>query len=233
MTARTRPTLSALSAEIAACHACPRLVRCRERAAAAPPRRFAGETYWARGVPGFGDAKARVVLVGLAPAANGANRTGRVFTGDRSGDWLYAALHRAGLANRAASTAAGDGLVLRDAYVACVVRCAPPGNRPTPIERDRCIGFLARELALLRHARAVVALGAFAWDGAIRALHAGRALPRPRPRFGHGAVAAFGDLTVFGCYHVSQRNTFTGKLTAAMLDAVLARATGHATGSSS
>jgi uracil-DNA glycosylase family 4 len=221
--------LRTLSAEVAGCHACPRLVRCRERAAAAPPRRFAGQTYWASGVPGFGDANARVVIVGLAPAANGANRTGRVFTGDRSGDWLYAALHRARLANRATSIAAGDGLVLRDAYVTCVVRCAPPGNRPTPAERDRCVRFLARELALLRHARAIVALGAFAWDGVLRALHADTALPRPRPRFGHGAMASFDRVTVFGCYHVSQRNTFTGVLTAAMLDAVLARATAHAT----
>jgi uracil-DNA glycosylase family 4 len=221
--------LRTLSAAIAACHACPRLVRCRERAALAPPRRFVGQTYWARGVPGFGDANARVVIVGLAPAANGANRTGRVFTGDRSGDWLFAALHRARLANRPTATAADDGLVLRGVYVACVVRCAPPDNRPTPVERDRCIGFLARELVMLRHARAIVALGAFAWDGAIRALHVGRALPRPRPRFGHGAVATFDRVTLFGCYHVSQRNTFTGKLTAAMLDAVIARAAAHAT----
>jgi uracil-DNA glycosylase family 4 len=217
--------LTALADEIAACQRCPRLVRCREAAAAAPPRRFAGQTYWARPVPGFGDPAARLLVVGLAPAAHGGNRTGRVFTGDRSGDWLYAALHRAGFANQAASVARGDGLALAGAYVSCVVRCAPPGNKPAPPERDRCVGYLARELQLLRRVRAIVALGAFAWDGVlIAAGELGHPIPRPRPRFGHGAEARIGPWLVVASYHVSQQNTFTGRLTEPMLDQVLARA---------
>src|SRR5262250_555925 len=159
--------LATLGADITACRRCPRLVHCREHAAEAPPKRFTGEIYWARPVPGFGDPAARLLVVGLAPAAHGGNRTGRVFTGDRSGDWLYAALHRAGFANQAASVAPGDGLALTDAYVSCVVRCAPPGNKPTPRERDRCVGYLARELHLLPRVRAIVALGGFAWDGVL------------------------------------------------------------------
>nr|HEX4315599.1 uracil-DNA glycosylase [Kofleriaceae bacterium] len=216
--------LSVVRDDIVACRACARLVRCRERAGAEPPRRFVGERYWGRAVPGFGDPRARVVVVGLAPAANGANRTGRVFTGDRSGDWLYGALHRAGLASQAASTSARDGMVLHGAYVTCVVRCAPPGNQPTPVERDRCLPFLARELALLRGARAIVALGGFAWDGVLRALAATHELPKPRPRFGHGAEVRLGARVLLGSYHVSQQNTFTGRLTEPMLDAVFARA---------
>ncbi len=217
--------LAALDAKIAACRRCKRLVRCCAAAAAAPPRRFANEAYWAAPVPGFGDPAARLLVVGLAPAAHGGNRTGRVFTGDRSGDWLYGALHRAGYANQAASIRRGDGLALTGAYVSCVVRCAPPGNQPTIHERDRCVGYLARELALLTGVRAIVALGAFAWDGVLRAAaERGHPAVRPRPKFGHGAEAAVGPWRLFGSYHVSQQNTFTGRLTEPMLDAVFARA---------
>ncbi len=217
--------LDALTAEITRCRKCSRLVRCREAAAADPPRRYRGQRYWGRPVPGFGDPDAALLVVGLAPAAHGGNRTGRVFTGDRSGDWLYAALHRAGFANQPTSTAVGDGLALRGAYVSVVVRCAPPGNKPSPAERDRCVGYLARELELLRRVRAVIALGAFAWDGfLIAAATLGHAVPRPRPRFGHEATARVGPWLLVGSYHVSQQNTFTGRLTEPMLDRVFARA---------
>jgi uracil-DNA glycosylase family 4 len=218
-------SLRSLTADITACRRCARLVRCREAAAAAPPKRFAGQAYWARPVPGFGDPKARLLVVGLAPAAHGGNRTGRVFTGDRSGDWLYAALHRAGYANQPQATGRDDGLVLTDAYVACIVRCAPPDNKPTPAERDRCLPYFERELALLRDVRAILALGAFAWDGVLRAAAAlGHAVLRPRPAFAHGATATLGPWSLFGSYHVSQQNTFTGRLTEPMLDAVFAAA---------
>ena len=217
--------LRALAAEIAGCRACPRLVEWREAAAANPPARYRGETYWARPVPGWGDAAARIVLVGLAPAAHGGNRTGRVFTGDRSGDFLFAALHRVGLANQATSTRPGDGLELKGAYLTAAVRCAPPGNAPAPAERDRCAAYLHRELAELQGVRVIVALGAFGWVAALRAIEAvGATSPRPRPRFGHGAEVAVGRLTLLGTFHPSQQNTFTGRLTADMLDAVLARA---------
>ncbi len=207
------------------CRRCPRLVAWRREVAADPPRRYAGERYWARPVPGFGDPAARLVVVGLAPAAHGGNRTGRMFTGDRSGDWLYAALHRAGLATQPTSTAAGDGLELRGAFVTAVNRCAPPANRPTPAERDACLPYLAEELRLLSSARAILALGSYAWDGALRALAAlGHEAPRPRPRFGHEAEARIGPYSLVGCFHPSQQNTFTGKLTAPMLDAAIARA---------
>jgi uracil-DNA glycosylase family 4 len=180
-------------------------------------------------VPGFGDPGATVVVIGLAPAANGGNRTGRVFTGDRSGDWLYAALHRAGLANQPTSEHPGDGLRLIGAWVTAVNRCPPPSNRPTPEERDNCLPYLERELELLRRARVLVALGTYAWDGTLRALGSlGLEVPRPRPRFGHGAELELDlprrRLTMLGCYHPSQQNTFTGKLTEPMTDAVLARA---------
>jgi uracil-DNA glycosylase len=217
--------LEQLAAEIHACRRCPRLVAWREESAAAPPRRFLGEEYWARPVAGFGDPRARLAVVGLAPAAHGANRTGRMFTGDRSGDWLYAALHRAGYANQPESLRRGDGLRLRDAYVTAVVRCAPPANRPSPVERDTCLPYLARELELLEECQTIVALGAFAWDGTLRALRElGVEAPRPRPRFAHGAESRVGEWTLLGCYHPSQQNTFTGKLTEPMLDAVFARA---------
>jgi uracil-DNA glycosylase family 4 len=217
--------LEALNRRIVVCTKCPRLVAWREEAAANPPRRYAGEEYWARPLPGFGDRRARVVLVGLAPAAHGGNRTGRIFTGDRSGDWLFAALHRAGFANQASSVRAGDGLRLRDAYVTAVNRCPPPANRPTPRERDNCLPYLVEELGLLKRARVIVALGSFAWDGALRALRErGVEVPRPKPRFGHGAESRAGDYTLLGCFHPSQQNTFTGKLTEAMLDELFERA---------
>jgi uracil-DNA glycosylase family 4 len=217
--------LAALSAEIVGCRACPRLVAWREDAAANPPARFQGDEYHARPVPGFGDPSARILLLGLAPAKDGGNRTGRVFTGDRSGDFLFAALHRVGLANQPTSIDRDDGLQLDGAYVAAAVRCAPPDNKPLPDERDRCGPYLQRELVLLAELRVIVALGAFAWEAALRTVEpGGGALPRPLPRFGHGAEAAAGPHTILGTYHPSQRNTFTGRLTPAMLDAVLARA---------
>ncbi|MEO8701684.1 MAG: uracil-DNA glycosylase [Kofleriaceae bacterium] len=200
-------------------------MRCREQAAIDPPKRYAGQAYWAKPIPGFGDPAAQLLVLGLAPAAHGGNRTGRVFTGDRSGDWLYAALHRAGFASQPESTGASDGMALANAYVSVVVRCAPPDNKPTPKERDRCIPFLANELSLLPNLRAVLALGGFAWDGFLLAAEErGYAIPKPKPKFGHGATARIGPLTVVGSYHVSQQNTFTGRLTEAMLDAVLSRA---------
>jgi len=214
-----------LAIEIHACRRCPRLVEWREERAADPPRRHRGEDYWAQPLDGFGDPDARVAIVGLAPAAHGANRTGRMFTGDRSGEWLYAALHRAGFANQPHSERRGDELRLGDAYVTAVVRCAPPANKPTPAERDNCLPYLERELQLLERCRTIVALGAFAWDGALRAIAAlGDELPRPRPKFGHGAETAAGRWTMLGCYHPSQQNTFTGRLTEPMFDAVLTRA---------
>ncbi len=219
------PDLPALAAEIHACRLCPRLVEWREAKAADPPRRYRGQDYWARPLDGFGDPAARLAIVGLAPAAHGANRTGRMFTGDRSGDWLYAALHRAGYANQPTSEHRDDGLRLEDAYVTAVVRCAPPTNRPLPGERDNCLPYLERELELLERCRTIVALGSFAWDGALRAIRAlAGEVPKPRPRFGHGAEAEVGRWELLGCYHPSQQNTFTGRLTEPMLDAVFARA---------
>ena len=212
--------LDDLAAAIVDCHACPRLVAWREQVARERRAAFADQEYWGRPVPGFGDPRAPVVLVGLAPAAHGANRTGRVFTGDRSGDWLFAALHRTGFANQARSVATDDGLALTDAYVTAAVRCAPPANRPSTDERDRCAPYLARELELLPW-RVLVALGGFAWDAVLRRTGwSGR-----KPRFGHGAEVALPDGGVLlGCYHVSQQNTFTGRLTEEMLDGVLTRA---------
>jgi uracil-DNA glycosylase family 4 len=217
--------LRSLEDEVTRCRRCPRLVEWRERVAANPPKRHAGEAYWGRPVPALGDPAARVVIVGLAPAANGANRTGRMFTGDRSGDWLFAALHRAGFASQPTSVARGDGLELHDMWITAVNRCAPPANKPTPDERDNCLPYLARELDLLERARVIVALGSYAWDGALRAQRArGVEVPAPKPRFGHGAEAEVGDLLIVGCFHPSQQNTFTGKLTEPMLDSVFARA---------
>jgi uracil-DNA glycosylase family 4 len=218
-------SLESLTEEVVRCERCPRLVEWRERTAANPPRRYRGEVYWGRPLPGFGDPEATVLLVGLAPAAHGGNRTGRMFTGDRSGDWLYAALHRAGLANQALSVGRDDGLLLTGAYITAVNRCPPPANKPTPAERDNCLPFLERELELLERVHVIVTLGSYAWDGTLRALRGcGVEVPRPKPRFGHGAEAGAGPYKLLGCYHPSQQNTFTGKLTEPMLDAVFARA---------
>jgi uracil-DNA glycosylase len=217
--------LARLADEIHSCRRCPRLVAWRERAAAEPPRRYAGQRYWARPVSGFGDPSARLLVVGLAPAAHGGNRTGRIFTGDRSGDWLFSALHRAGYANQARSEHRDDGLELTDAWIGAVNRCSPPGNRPTPEERDNCLPYLVRELELLERVRAIVALGSFAWDGALRALRElGHPTPRPKPRFAHGAEAAVGPYALLGCFHPSQQNTFTGRLTEGMMEELFERA---------
>jgi uracil-DNA glycosylase family 4 len=218
-------SLARLAERVVRCRRCPRLVEWRERTAAHPPRRFSDEAYWARPLPGYGDSRARMVVVGLAPAAHGGNRTGRIFTGDRSGDWLFAALHRAGFANQPVSVRRDDGLRLHGAYVTAVNRCAPPANRPTPSERDNCLPYLVEELRLLGRAKVLVALGSFAWDGALRALRElDQEVPRPKPRFGHGAEAEVGSYTLVGCYHPSQQNTFTGRLTEPMLDRLFERA---------
>jgi uracil-DNA glycosylase len=217
--------LEALEREIVSCRKCPRLVAWREEVARVKRASFADETYWGRPLPGFGDPAASMIVLGLAPAAHGGNRTGRVFTGDRSGDWLFAALHRAGYANQPTSRRREDGLALRDAWIVAAVRCAPPANKPTTIERDTCLPYAVRELELLQSGRVVVCLGAFAWDAALRILAAlGHERIRPRPRFGHGAEAVSGRYTLLGCFHPSQQNTFTGRLTADMLDAIFTRA---------
>jgi uracil-DNA glycosylase len=216
--------LDALEAEVTACRRCPRLVAWREQVAREKRASFADWDYWGRPLPGFGDPGARILVFGLAPAAHGGNRTGRIFTGDRSGDWLFAAMHRAGLANQPTSVSRDDGLRLRDAWVAAAVRCAPPANRPTPRERDNCLPWTERELTLLPRVRVIVCLGAFAWDAALRVRAAlGDPAPRPKPRFGHGAEAPGERWTLLGSFHPSQQNTFTGRLTEAMLDAVFAR----------
>jgi uracil-DNA glycosylase family 4 len=218
--------LANIELEVVSCRRCPRLVAWRELVAREKRASFAAETYWGRPIPGFGDPAARLLVFGLAPAAHGANRTGRVFTGDRSGDFLFAALHRTGFANQPTSVRAGDGLELHDAWITAAVRCAPPHNKPTPRERDTCLPYAGRELGELEDVRVILCLGAFAWDAALRLLAArGVALARPRPRFGHGAEVALPDAPLLlGCFHPSQQNTFTGKLTAAMVDEVLLRA---------
>jgi uracil-DNA glycosylase len=218
-------SLRAVTDEIVVCTLCPRLVAWRESVAVDPPVRYRGQSYWARPVPGFGDRSASLLVFGLAPAAHGGNRTGRVFTGDRSGDWLFRALHRAGYANQPTSVSADDGLKLTGAYVLAMVRCAPPDNKPTTTERDTCFGYALREIRLLKKVRSVLALGSFGWDGALRAMAAlGHELPRPRPRFGHTASASIGPYTLVGSYHPSQQNTFTGKLTEQMFDDAIALA---------
>ena len=220
-----RAALAALTAEIVACRRCPRLVEWRERVAREKVARFRDEAYWGRPVPGFGDPDARILIVGLAPAAHGGNRTGRVFTGDASGDFLFAAMHDVGLADRPVGRRADDGLTLLGAYIAAAVRCAPPANKPLPPKRDRCAPYLARELGLLEQVRVVVPLGAYGWDAAIRAIAtAGGEDRRPHPRFGHGAEASVGGYHLVGSYHPSQQNTFTRRLTPVMLRDVLARA---------
>jgi uracil-DNA glycosylase family 4 len=216
--------LTALSREVVSCRRCPRLVAWREQAAQDPPARFALEEYWARPLPGFGDAAARVLVVGLAPAAHGGNRTGRLFTGDRSGDFLFASLHRAGFANQPTSIAIDDSLYLTDLYLTAVVRCAPPDNKPLPQERTSCLPYLVREMSLLADLRVVVALGSIAWDGAIRAMRELGNRVTPKPVFGHLAEDRVGSIALLGSYHPSQQNTFTGRLTPPMLDAVMSRA---------
>jgi uracil-DNA glycosylase len=217
-------SLERIHDEVVSCRACSRLVEWRERVAREKVARFADQEYWGRPVPGWGDPAAAILILGLAPAAHGGNRTGRIFTGDRSGDFLFASLHRTGFANQPTSVSRDDGLRLQEVYVAAVNRCAPPGNKPTPEERDRCLPYLEQEIGALHDLRVVVALGAFAWDGALRAFAAlGRSV-RPRPRFGHLSEAAVGPVTLLGCFHPSQQNTFTGKLTEPMLDEVFDRA---------
>ncbi len=212
--------LAQLEADVVTCRACPRLVEWREQVARDKRASFAAEDYWGRPVPGFGDPRARVYVLGLAPAAHGGNRTGRVFTGDRSGDWLFASMHRTGFANQPESVAVGDGLRLDDLFVAAAVRCAPPANRPLPSERDACLPYAAEELRIMESVRVILCLGGFAWEAACR-LHA----VKPRPRFGHGGEHVLDDgRTLLGCFHPSQQNTFTGKLTEPMIDSVFERA---------
>jgi len=223
--------LTALDAEVSVCRACPRLVRWRENVAVTKRAAYAGETYWGRPIRGWGDPRPQVLIVGLAPAAHGGNRTGRVFTGDRSGDWLFASLHRVGLASQATSVRADDGQTLIDTRMVAAVRCAPPQNKPTTDEIATCAPWIEAELALVvPHVEAVVALGGIGWAATLRAFDAiGWTVPRPRPKFGHSAEAVMTgpeghDVTLLGCYHPSQQNTFTGRLTEPMLDAVLGRA---------
>jgi len=219
------PALRALDREVVECRACPRLVEWREQVAGEKRAAFRTDTYWGRPIPGFGDPEARVLVAGLAPAAHGGNRTGRVFTGDRSGDFLYASLFRTGFANQPTSVSADDGLEVRDLYITAAVRCAPPANKPTPVERDTCLPYLARELDVLTQVRVIVVLGAFAYDAIGRVLAAtGSPLPTPRPKFTHGVEVPTARAVVVGCFHPSQQNTFTGKLTEPMIDAVFARA---------
>jgi uracil-DNA glycosylase family 4 len=223
-------SVTQLDAEVSVCRACPRLVEWREHVAVIKRRSFAGQPYWGRPVPGWGAEQPRLMIVGLAPAAHGGNRTGRVFTGDRSGDVLYAAMHRAGLANSPISVDAADGLTLNGIRVVAAVRCAPPANAPTPAERAACAPWLTSEWRLTgSDVRAIVALGGFGWRSALDMVRAGGGqVPRPQPKFGHGAAAtlraAHGDVVLLGCYHPSQQNTFTGKLTTAMLDDVFGQA---------
>jgi uracil-DNA glycosylase family 4 len=230
--AATAGSVTEVSAHVTVCRACPRLVAWREQVAIEKRRSFAGETYWGRPVAGFGAERPRILVLGLAPAAHGANRTGRMFTGDRSGDWLYASLYRVGLASQPTSVAAGDGLTLRGVYITAPVHCAPPANKPTPTERDACRPWLVRDLQLLAPTLfSVVALGGYAWQSIWPSLAAAgfAGLPIRRPVFGHGAEVRTGAaLQVLGCYHPSQQNTFTGKLTPQMVDDVLARAAAYA-----
>jgi uracil-DNA glycosylase family 4 len=220
----TLSPLDRLNERVVVCRRCQRLVAWREQVAREKRAAFRDENYWGRPLTGFGDPAGRVLVVGLAPAAHGGNRTGRVFTGDRSGDWLFAALFRAGFANQPTSARRGDGLRLADCYITACVRCAPPANKPTTAERDTCLGYLEEELPLLPRVRVIVCLGGFAWDGVRRVLRRlGHVLP-PAQGFGHGREAAAGPYRLLGCYHPSQQNTFTGRLTAPMLDDVFGRA---------
>ena len=225
MDSDAKESVEQIQAEVASCFKCPRLVAWREAAAANAPARYRGQTYWARPVPGFGDPEARLLVVGLAPAAHGGNRTGRVFTGDRSGDWLYRALYRAGFANQPLSDDRFDGLRLRRCYVAAGVRCAPPDNRPTQEERRTCLPYLAREIRALRNVRVVVPLGGIAWEATFAAMgENGLRVPTPRPRFGHGLQAEVGGLHLIGSYHPSPQNTNPGRLSEQALDEVFVEA---------
>ena len=218
-------TLADLEARVSVCAACPRLVQWREDVAIGKRAAFADQPYWGRPIPGWGDPDPSLLIVGLAPAANGGNRTGRIFTGDPSADWLFASLHRTGWAAQATSHHAGDGQRLVDARMVATVRCAPPDNKPTPLERDTCAPWIAAELALLPSVRAVVALGSFGWDGAVRSLvAAGAPAPARKPKFAHGAELELGAVTLVGCYHPSPHNTYTRRLTAEMTDEVFERA---------
>lgn len=217
--------LGQLVAQVIDCRACPRLVEWRQKVAREKRAAFASEAYWGRPVPPFGDPGGWLLVVGLAPAAHGGNRTGRMFTGDRSGDWLYASMHRTGFANQSTAVSNDDGLTLTGVYITAPVRCAPPANKPTLEERDTCMPYLVRELEILPNVAVIVALGKFAWDAALKVLSlAGCSIPRPKPRFGHLAEAEVGPYTLLGSYHPSQQNTFTGKLTEDMMDAVFVRA---------
>ncbi len=239
--AEVNAELHSLLQEVVECRRCPRLVEWREQVARERKAAFADQEYWGRPLPGFGDPRARILVLGLAPAAHGANRTGRMFTGDRSGDFLYAAMWRAGMASQPTSSTRDDDLQLIDARVSAAVRCAPPANKPTPKERDACLPWSVRELQLLSRVSVIVCLGAFAWDAALRLSAAltdsgnggsssradstkVAAIPRPRPRFAHGAEQLHAGYTLLGCYHPSQQNTFTGRLTEPMIDGVFARA---------
>ena len=226
MTAAPVRGLELLADELTACRRCERLVAWREQVAVEKRAAFREETYWGRPVPGFGDPAARLIVIGLAPAAHGANRTGRMFTGDRSGDWLYRAMHKAGFASQASSTSKSDGLMLRDAWVTSAVRCAPPANKPLPIERDNCEDWLDRELDLLAASRVFICLGNYGYVALMRRFaRGGLPVPRPRPAFGHGAEVAMSDGShVIMSYHPSQQNTFTGRLTEDMFDSVFVRA---------
>jgi uracil-DNA glycosylase len=217
-------SLATLESKLIRCRTCPRLVEWREQVARDKRASYANESYWGRPVPGFGDPNARLLVVGLAPAAHGGNRTGRVFTGDRSGDWLYRAMHETGFANQASSIMRGDGLELKNAWVSSVVRCAPPDNKPSPAERDACLNWITAEFGLLTQVRVIVALGNFGWDGALRMLATHGHKPPRKPKFGHGAQVQVGDVHMLGSYHPSQQNTFTKRLTAPMLRDVFHRA---------
>lgn len=223
MVSGAEETVEDIQAEVTGCFLCPRLVAWRETSAANPPARFRGQTYWARPVPGFGDPQARLLIIGLAPAAHGGNRTGRVFTGDRSGDWLFRALFRAGFANQPESVGRDDGLALRDCYVAAAVRCAPPDNKPTPGEKQTCLPYLVREMRALPRLQVLVALGSIGWQAALAALRQnGVDVPAPRPLFGHGVQVELGGFQLVGCYHPSPQNTQTGKLSEQALDELFA-----------
>ncbi len=217
-------SLAALTNQVIRCEKCPRLVSWRQEVAVNKRAAFRDQTYWGKPIPGFGDPNARVLVLGLAPAAHGGNRTGRVFTGDRSGDWLFTSLYRAGFSNQAESTDRGDGLELKDCYITACVRCAPPDNKPAIEERDNCQEFLIQEFQLLKAVKVIVCLGSFAWDGGIRLLRHLGFSARPKPKFGHAAEVEIGPYVLLGSYHPSQQNTFTGRLTEKMLDGVFHRA---------